>query len=912
MTDKKFTGKLQICYTDKADFTDYQGVGDDPMYIRFDSVFSIVKKAVPQQYWHFLATPNYNHINGQIDWYIDNCIDTPRKFVELKGDKKYKYQSIKDETIRVYRDSASKLRGSDLQIFANVIKYIADDMIFCADDRVFLVAWGMTLNKNRHSVVGSVVHLYDYGKKYNIKFDAQEHGTINSNSSKTLTRAEDYELEDKDIPKLEVNKGWIFTGWTPEPIGQKVDKDLFFQANYTPEIHTITFDEGDGGTISESQNNLSKPTDYVITEDDVPQITPKEGKRFIGWNINPIGHLVNDNIVFTAEYEDIPQEEEDQETENIQEEPPVFPEPEQPEIQEDQDIEPEEPSEMQEDKTPWYKRFWLWFTGKGCLKWLLWIILGILLLILLGWLLCSYVGCSDKHQENGVVPQETIKQPNGDVRDDNGYVKPITGDDGQLPDDNNITAPIVNEDGNMPPIIKQPGAPDIIANRLLLFLENENDNVDALAKNFKKAYSGDKYSIIGYDREVKLLAIQIPENERSQIRETINNKIPNHKFFVFDEEIYEIEGGYNKATNPGWHLQAIHLQQGWQITKGSSDIKIAIVDDGIQATHPMFKGRIIEAYNVFTQNNHLSLGDGHGTHVAGLAAGSIDYYSKGASGVAPNAKIMPIQVFDNKRCPLSALISGIMYAVHHDADVVNISIGPDFPEWKQLPEEQQEQIAHTKFKNMEHLWNRVCFLAAKKNSILVFAAGNDAILASIPPENRNQSAIVVTAVDKNLCQTDFTNYGEGADISAPGKDILSSCPTSTFISWDGTSMAAPIITGAIALMKSIKKDLTVTQARNVLYRTGADVKGNIPPMLLLDKALQGVKSGDFSAPPKRKMTPNPNEQDDRVSDNGGIGDDLADNPNVGSPNNPDYDAIRQLIEEYKRKIRDLEALLPKK
>lgn len=201
----------------------------------------------------------------------------------------------------------------------------------------------------------------------------------------------------------------------------------------------------------------------------------------------------------------------------------------------------------------------------------------------------------------------------------------------------------------------------------------------------------------------------------------------------------------------------------------------------------------------------MSLGDGHGTHVAGLAAGSIDYYSKGASGVAPNAKIMPIQVFDNKRCPLSALISGIMYAVHHDADVVNISIGPDFPEWKQLPEEQQEQIAHTKFKNMEHLWNRVCFLAAKKNSILVFAAGNDAILASIPPENRNQSAIVVTAVDKNLCQTDFTNYGEGADISAPGKDILSSCPTSTFISWDGTSMAAPIITGAIALMKSIKR-----------------------------------------------------------------------------------------------------------
>lgn len=63
-------------------------------------------------------------------------------------------------------------------------------------------------------------------------------------------------------------------------------------------------------------------------------------------------------------------------------------------------------------------------------------------------------------------------------------------------------------------------------------MENENDNVDALARDFKQAYPDDKYSIIGYDKEVKLLVIQIPENERDQIRKTINSKIPNHKFIV--------------------------------------------------------------------------------------------------------------------------------------------------------------------------------------------------------------------------------------------------------------------------------------------------------------------------------------------------------------------------------------------
>lgn len=54
-------------------------------------------------------------------------------------------------------------------------------------------------------------------------------------------------------------------------------------------------------------------------------------------------------------------------------------------------------------------------------------------------------------------------------------------------------------------------------------------------------------------------------------------------------------------------------------------------------------------------------------------------------------------------------------------------------------------------------------------------------------------------------------------------------------------MAAPIVTGTIALMKSLKKDITVAQARNVLYKTGADVYGYIPPMVLVDKALMAVK-----------------------------------------------------------------------
>lgn len=79
---------------------------------------------------------------------------------------------------------------------------------------------------------------------------------------------------------------------------------------------------------------------------------------------------------------------------------------------------------------------------------------------------------------------------------------------------------------------------------------------------------------------------------------------------------------------------------------------------------------------------------------------------------------MPIQVFDNKQCPLSALIAGVMYALHHDADVVNISIGPSFKGLNVLPVEQQAEIAKTQFQNVAFLWARVCKLAAKKIQFL--------------------------------------------------------------------------------------------------------------------------------------------------------------------------------------------------
>jgi subtilisin family serine protease len=906
MAGYTFKGKQKLCYTEVSDFTDFQGVGHDPLYKRFDSVQSVVRKVVAPEYQHFLATPQYIEEEDQICWHISAWNETPQKFVELTGDERAKYESIKENTIKVYRSATQNCDGEDLMIMAGAIRYLHDDCIYCCDNKVFLVAWGMTPDTHQHKVIGSVIHDFDLVKKYKITFDASSNGVLVSKLDKSMTRPEGFVLSARDLPEISANEGWAFDGWSPSPVGVTVSSDLNFVASYRkiekpvipeppvipadepevpeepeepvekkPKYYTCDFIAGEHGK-TEGISSFSKQENTTLTSSDIPQVKPSDGYEFKRWVPSPDNVLMDSNKTFTAEY----------------------------------------------TRIPWRRRFWLWltslFAGKGCLKWLLWLLLTLLAIGLLMFLLRSCNGCTGHHEENGVVPIDTVTTSDGRVIDDNGRIKPITGDDGKLPDQDDIVAPATGEDGEEIPIIRQPGVPNTIANRLFLFMENENDNIEALAQDFKKAYTDDRYSIIGYDKEVKLLVVQIPENERDNIRQTINSKIPNHKFIVFDEEIYELNGHVSTSTeNVGWHLDAVHLKQGWSITKGSADVKVAVVDDGIEASHPMFKGRIVDAYNVFTQNNKLSLGQGHGTHTAGLAAGSADYYAKGAAGVAPNCKLMPIQVFDNNQCPLSALIAGTMYAIHHGADVVNLSIGPSFKGLNQLPVEQQNEIAKRQFKNVEKLWARVCALAAKKNCILVFAAGNDDILSSIPPENRNASAIVVAAVDKNLYPTDFTNYGPCSDISAPGKGIYSSYPRGDFKSFDGTSMAAPIVSGTIALMKSIKKDLTVTQARNVLYKTGSDVYGFMPPMVLVDKALLGIKRGDFSTPKVREMPPVPDGAGDESAAN--RQQPIADTTpvaNVDSPasqgNETDYDAIRRQIAEYKKKINELEKLLPKK
>lgn len=933
MADHSLYGKRRICYTEVTDFTDFQGIGRDPMYKRFDSVYSVVNKNIPEQFKDFLAHPLYSANDDQIQWYVKDWKETPTRLNQLDGDELAKYKSIKEQTIKAYSDTSAILKGEDRQILACAIKYIDDDFIFCYDDRVVVVAWGMIPDSNQHIVKGAVIHDLKVQNKRKIRFDAGDHGSFKTKLDGILNREDGAVLSSIDVPVVIPETGFEFKCWDTDPIGMRITKDIVFHAIYDklpqeviskpemtkvrvefasdkrgnlvgetvvfiekgtvippyliPEVQSndgfffdgwdkatnipidndvvinatfspksirCRFDSGSYGTLS-GTSSFTFPYGTSFQESDIPVVTPQKGYKFIGWNTSPINHILKDDTVFTARYE-------------------------------------------KEAVVPWYKRFWRCLTGKGCLKWLLWLLLALLLIFLLSQLLR---GCgSDSDSDiNKVNPTEKIDTPDGRTIDYNGPVKGIVGDDGRLPNDN-VIAPIIGDEGNTPPIVESPGTPDIIGDRLNIYFEDENIDLNQFTKDLNSAFPSGECEIVGVDHNVPMLQIKVQAPVRDQIREALPLKLPNYKFFVIDESIFTIVGHISEDNeDPGWHLRAINLKDGWKYTKGSENVVVAIVDDGIDANHEILKGRFYKPYNVFTRDNHLSTGEGHGTHVAGLAVGSDKYYSKGVSGVAPRCLLMPVQVFDNGVCTFSSVTSGIMYAIHNGAMVVNVSIAPNFRGLDILPISDQKLIARTQFKNEEKVWRRIIQVANKKNVIIVFAVGNDNIIANIPPENRTNSTVNVAAIAKNFKETDFTNYGQGANISAPGKGILSSVPTNQYAIFDGTSMAAPIVSGTVALMKSIKSDVTISDVLTILQQSGRAISNYVPPMVQVDKALEMLKTGTpFSSPDKNAGV---------VSDSPGIG---IDKPVPEENNQTDYEAIRKMIESYKQKIQELEKLLP--
>ena len=263
------------------------------------------------------------------------------------------------------------------------------------------------------------------------------------------------------------------------------------------------------------------------------------------------------------------------------------------------------------------------------------------------------------------------------------------------------------------------------------------------------------------------------------------------------------------------HYSQINLPDAWDITTGRDDIVVAVIDSGV-ASHPDLSSRLLQGYDFISNARSSHDGDGidpHGTHVAGTI-GAETNNNLGVAGVTWQGKIMPLRVLNSEGIGSSRDIAqAILYAAglskasrtlppDGPADVINMSLGPANPDCKSLGALGRA--------------GRYAILKALDAGIhVVVAAGNDN--CDVPaPMSLIPRVVNVGAVNKSGGKANFSNYGWGVDVVAPGSSVLStwiddSDPGASIYDYaqlSGTSMAAPHVAGVLALMLAINPNLT--------------------------------------------------------------------------------------------------------
>ncbi|WP_442596787.1 S8 family peptidase [Neobacillus sp. D3-1R] len=252
-----------------------------------------------------------------------------------------------------------------------------------------------------------------------------------------------------------------------------------------------------------------------------------------------------------------------------------------------------------------------------------------------------------------------------------------------------------------------------------------------------------------------------------------------------------------------YHLSLLNIDKALSLA-GDNKVTVAVIDTGMDLKHPELKSQVLPPYNVLNPAN-LSYTDVHGTHVAGLIAGAKGN-GVGGYGVNPNAKILPIDVFNGMWGTSDyAIAEGILYAVSKNVDVINMSLGGSMP--SPILEEAVKK-------------------AIDAGITVVAAAGNN-YGESVSYPAAYEGVIAVSATNDKKELAEFSSYGAFVDIAAPGEAVYSSVfdflKGSSFAELSGTSMATPIVAGVASLLKSKYPDLKPYEVEAILKMTADDL-----------------------------------------------------------------------------------------
>lgn len=260
-----------------------------------------------------------------------------------------------------------------------------------------------------------------------------------------------------------------------------------------------------------------------------------------------------------------------------------------------------------------------------------------------------------------------------------------------------------------------------------------------------------------------------------------------------------------------WGLPKIAAPAAWDITTGSN-ITVAVVDTGIDLSHPDFScsGKLVNGKNFVNPQAAPDDGNGHGSHVAGIA-GACSNNSLGIAGLAWGAQLMPVKVLDDAGSGTYAAVSaGIRYAADSGVKIINLSLGGP-ADSSALKEAVQ--------------------YAYDRGALVVAAAGNCAvggfncdgkINPDIYPAAYN-TVMAVAATDQSDYRASFSEYRPYVEVAAPGVSIYSTSKNDGYAWLSGTSMASPYVAGLAALIWSVDPSLSRDKVRSIIQLSADDL-----------------------------------------------------------------------------------------
>jgi subtilisin family serine protease len=265
-----------------------------------------------------------------------------------------------------------------------------------------------------------------------------------------------------------------------------------------------------------------------------------------------------------------------------------------------------------------------------------------------------------------------------------------------------------------------------------------------------------------------------------------------------------------KFTSQKSYIQATQVDKAWDVTTGSPNVTIAIIDTGVDTSHPDLKPNLVPGWNTISNSTNVSDDNGHGTHTAGVAAAAYNN-AVGIAGVAGTSKIMPVKALGSQGSGwANDVAEGVIWAADHGARVISMSFGTS--------------------QNLAELQDAITY-AYRKGAVVLAPTGNSGSdgCSSVRPRYPAAMNHVVAVASMNTAtksRSAFANCGPYVDISAPGENVITteryssySTPAAQSTSWtpnNGTSLSTAYAAGVAALVLSQRPQLSPDQVEQAL------------------------------------------------------------------------------------------------